>query len=259
MSGMFSESNVLFAMDPDTGKERWRYVAKSSIRHNAVAVGSRRVFLIDRPRAKEALRRRGQPPQPTGTLIALDAETGKVLWKSDSDIYGTMLAVSEASDVLLMCYQFTRFRLNSEVGGRMTAMKASTGKRIWEIKAGYSSRPLICERRIYAQPGAWDLLTGKRRMSPTSTTQPWTFQRSYGCGIISGSVNLLLFRSATLGYRDLLEDNPTASFGGIRPGCWINVIAAGGLVLMPDASAWCGCSYLNWATVALRPVNTKGN
>jgi len=257
MAGMFTESRVLFALDPVTGKERWRYVARSSIRHNAIAVGARRVYLIDRRKAAEALRRRRQPPQPTGTLIALDADTGKVVWKDDRDIYGTMLIVSEPHDVLLMCYQSTRFRLNSEIGGRMTAMRASTGKRIWEIKAAYASRPLICGRTIYAQPGAWDLLTGKRRMSAADPTQPWTFQRSYGCGIISASRNLLLFRSATLGYRDLLADRQTVDFGGIRPGCWINAIPAGGLVLMPDAAAWCGCSYLNSATIALQPMSPK--
>jgi len=264
MSGMFSESRVLFALDPATGKERWRYVAKASIRHNAIATGllparsgrKRCVFLIDRPKAAEALRGRRQTTQPTGALIALDADTGKVVWQNDRDIYGTMLAVGETHDVLLMCYQSTRFRLNSEVGGRMTAMRASTGKRIWDIKAGYASRPLISERTIYAQPGAWDLLTSKRRMSATDPAQPWTFQRSYGCGIISGAANLLLFRSATLGYRDLLADSPTANFGGIRPGCWINTIPAGGLVLMSDARAWCGCSYLNSATIALRPMSS---
>jgi len=68
---------------------------------------------------------------------------------------------------------------------------------------------------------------------------------------------MLLFRSATLGYRDLLGDRPTANVGGIRPGCWINVIPTGGLVLMPDATTGCKCSYLNAATIALQPAGKK--
>ncbi|MBL7134253.1 MAG: chitobiase/beta-hexosaminidase C-terminal domain-containing protein, partial [Phycisphaerae bacterium] len=64
---------------------------------------------------------------------------------------------------------------------------------------------------------------------------------------------MLLFRSATLGYRDVLADRPTTDYGGIRPGCWINTIPAGGLVLMPDATTGCKCSYLNKATIALQP------
>ncbi len=63
----------------------------------------------------------------------------------------------------------------------------------------------------------------------------------------------MLFRSATLGYYDLEQQKGTISYGGIRPGCWINAIPAGGVVLVPDASALCKCSYLNQAWIALAP------
>ncbi len=79
--------------------------------------------------------------------------------------------------------------------------------------------------------------------------------RSYACGIVSGSKNMMLFRSATLGYIDLSEpDTGVRNFGGIRPGCWINALPVGGLVIMPDATDRCNCSYLNKATIALRPL-----
>jgi hypothetical protein len=41
------------------------------------------------------------------------------------------------------------------------------------------------------------------------------------------------------------------NFGGVRPGCWINSLPVGGLVLVPDASAGCQCSYQNRSWVAL--------
>jgi len=28
-----------------------------------------------------------------------------------------------------------------------------------------------------------------------------------------------------------------------RPGCWINIIPAGGLVLVPEASSGCSCNF----------------
>ena len=43
--------------------------------------------------------------------------------------------------------------------------------------------------------GAWDLLSGEAR--------PFEFDRSYGCGILAAGKNLLVFRSATLGYCEL--------------------------------------------------------
>jgi hypothetical protein len=65
---------------------------------------------------------------------------------------------------------------------------------------------------------------------------------------------MMLFRSATLGYYDIEKGGKTENFGGVRPGCWVNALPVGGLVLVPDASAGCQCSYLNRAWLALQPL-----
>ena len=96
---------------------------------------------------------------------------------------------------------------------------------------------MINDRTIYTQGGAWDLITGEDR--------PFNFERSYGCGVLASSRDMVVFRSATLGYFDLKQNKKTEDFGGIRPGCWINVIPAGGLVFAPDASAGCSCRNLS--------------
>ena len=64
----------------------------------------------------------------------------------------------------------------------------------------------------------------------------------------------MLFRSATLGYLDLTRDVGTENFGGIRSSCWFNAIPAGGMVLVPDGSSKCACSYQMQAWLALQPV-----
>lgn len=130
----------------------------------------------------------------------------------------------------------------------MTAFRASDGTRVWEAKTDRrekSSRPIINDDVIYNEPGAWNLLTGEKL--------DFNLERSYGCGILSGSPNLLLYRSATLGYFDLPNGTETQNYGGIRPACWINAIPAGGLVLLPDATDRCTCSYLIKASIALQP------
>ena len=244
MSKLLTESESFFAMDSETGDLIWRYDAQHSIRHNSIAIGDGLVFLIDRP---VALHDREKKPKtkehPVGRLVCLDAATGVVKWRNDDDVFGTVLAFSTRHEALLMSYQPTRFRLDSEIGGRIRVYRASTGKPMWEAEADYASRPMINNRTIYAQGGAWDLLSGK--------PQPFQFSRSYGCGILAGSQDLLLFRSATLGYFDLKSNDKIANFGGMRPGCWVNALPAGGIVLVPDASAGCRCSYLNKAWVAL--------
>ncbi len=129
-------------------------------------------FLIDRPLALfDREKKPTSKEHPTGKIVALDAQTGKQLWQNDQDIYGTLLAVSAEHHVVLMSYQPTRFRLDSELGGRMAGFRADTGERIWEIKANYESRPTLNDRTIFTQGGAWDLLTG----APV----PFQFERSY--------------------------------------------------------------------------------
>jgi len=286
MDRLFTESSLLFALDATTGKEKWKYTPKHSIRHNAIAIGGGRLYLIDRPLDKEDLfevkmaqekgKRRGGQPATTPTdketepapaeLVALDAATGEVLWETDDNIYGTLLALSTRHDVLLMSCQYTRFRLPSEKNRHMTAFRASTSRRLWDGYAerpkgyGSASRPIINGRTIIVEPHAWDLITGEPKLvrnPKTNELEPWRFSRSYGCGIIAGSTNMMVFRSATLGYVDLQHPPETENYGGIRPGCWINTIPAGGLVLAPDATDRCSCSYLIKATIALQPAHSK--
>ncbi|MBW7992518.1 MAG: PQQ-binding-like beta-propeller repeat protein [Planctomycetes bacterium] len=256
MNTQFTQSVLLFAMDTKTGKLKWSYTPQKSIRNNSIAVGNGNVYFIDAPLALrdrpdyKSKQQRTQNSESVSkierTLVALNMNDGEVVWTSSEDIYGTMLALSQKYDILLMAYQDTRFKLVSEVGGRMSAFRGSNGNRLWDIQARYGSRPIINDATIYAQPGAWDLYTGLKK--------DFNFSRSYGCGIIAGATNLLAFRSATLGYRDLLSGKGTENYGGIRPGCWINTIPAGGLLLVPEATNRCVCSYLIKATIALQPM-----
>jgi outer membrane protein assembly factor BamB len=271
-NGLFTQSTRLFAMDPQSGRVKWIYTPQHSIHHNAIAIGGGWVYLIDRPWAEidsaaysaekyqlEAQRRadaHGTKPSdelrqllrnPAGRLVALDAAAGKPFWQSDKAGFGTELVLSEKHGLLLVCYQ--PGMLKSELGNRMAAIRVTDGSCAWDVAAHYVSRPVINDRTIYAEPGAWDLLSGK----------PLDFKltRSHGCGIPAGSQKLLVFRSATLGYIDLTQGDQTENYGGIRPGCWLNAIPAGGLVLMADSASWCTCSYLNQATIALEPARAN--
>jgi outer membrane protein assembly factor BamB len=249
MSGQLTESVMLFAMDALTGKVKWTLPAKHSFRHNAIAIGGGRVFVIDRPIAeidKITADEKKPVDHPKGVLLALDAASGRVAWKEEKDVFGTVLVAGVRHDTLLMAYQATRFKLPSEKGGEMAAVRMSDGKPLWSKKAAYGSRPTLVDRTIYAQGGAWDLLTGEQ--------QKFDLQRSYGCGQLASSAHLAVYRSATMGYKDFVSSKEgTSNYGGIRLGCWINAIPAGGLVLAPDATTGCSCSYLNQAWIALTP------
>jgi outer membrane protein assembly factor BamB len=258
MGDLLTQSRSLFALDIETGKPLWTYEARSSLRHNAIAIDDTRVYLVDRPKeavdtlnpATEGSGRLGQTPIPT--LLCLDASSGTILWEQTGDVYGTTLALSSKYQVLLMCYQYSQrtFQLPSEKGNRLTGFRTTDGTRLWDTRQSYISRPIINDSTIYAQPHAFDLLTGVRHTDfKIEGRQPG------GCGPITGSTNLLLYRSGTLGYVDLLSKSKTQNYGPVKPGCWINAIVAGGLVLMPDATDRCTCSYLIKTSIALVPAD----
>jgi outer membrane protein assembly factor BamB len=256
-----TESVLFFAMDATTGAVKWSHKPKGSLRHNAIAISGDQVYLVDRPiieadhvanprRNGKHIAKLAPDKIPSGALLALNAATGKEIWRNDDNVFGTQLSVSETHSILLMNYQAVRhkfFALPSEIGGRLAGYDIATGKQLWDQEAKYQTRPVINDDTIYAQGGAWNLKTGE--------PIPWEFNRSYGCGQISASRHLMLFRSATLGYLDLTRGSGTENYGGIRPSCWINAIPAGGMALVPDGSSKCRCSYQMKAWFALQERN----
>jgi hypothetical protein len=43
-----------------------------------------------------------------------------------------------------------------------------------------------------------------------------------------------------------------------RPGCWLNILAAGGLVLIPESSSGCTCAYPIQTSIAFVPKAKAG-
>ncbi|KKL72779.1 hypothetical protein LCGC14_2081490, partial [marine sediment metagenome] len=88
----------------------------------------------------------------------------------------------------------------------------------------------------------------------TGAQTKWQMSRpGHHCGNIAAAPNALFFRSGTTAYYDLISDHGTAHFGAQRPGCWINLIPANGLVMMPEASSGCVCPFSVHCTIVFAP------
>ncbi|HUS81144.1 MAG TPA: PQQ-binding-like beta-propeller repeat protein [Armatimonadota bacterium] len=241
------DSTFVFALNKADGSPRWVYEAKRVVGHNMIVVGDGRLYLVDRtsPSAVAAAQRRGETLQVEESLVALDLATGAVLWETSEGLAGrTHLCYAEG--VLL-----------ADSNQAMTAYNPDGTVR-WTRAARTSGRfPVIASGVIYAEPGAYDLSTGEpaRREHPlTGEEIDWSFRRAYGCGSISGAPNLLFFRSGAVGIYDLAGDTGVHNFGAVRAGCYINVIAANGLVLAPNADSACTCAYNFQTSLALEPA-----
>lgn len=283
-------SDTLFALDASTGASRWVYQGKQ-ILHNCIAIGDGQLFLIDNDQGAAA---RAKVPgksqrRQTGaaaeskekvarvpsraeasdvrTVVALDAQTGKVRWKESLDLSQCgdgRLAVMYNQGVLVVFgvyldgHYWQQFFAGEFASRRVMALSGRDGKVLWSHPVGFRVRPLIVGDTLHAEPWAFDLRTGepKTRIHPvTGQTDRWQFARpGHHCGCPCAAPNALFFRSHCLGYYDLAGDSGTYHFGAQRPGCWINFIPAAGLLLVPEASSGCMCPFPNMCTVVFQPV-----
>ncbi len=278
-------SDAVFAVDADTGQRRWVHRGKR-IPHISITIGDGTVYLLDSPvtaeqrtaalKDKAALIEQGiHEPGDEAKLgkriadirlvVALDGATGERRWSKPVDLTGCggdKLGVAYEDGLLVFLGHFSDhdgrlFSGNSLRWRRITTMDAKTGCVVWSRPLNYLRRPVVVGDTILIEPRACDLRTGeiKTRSHPiTGETVPFEFLRpGHSCGITSAAPNAFFYRSYCGAIYDLAQDGGLVLFGGIRPGCWLNLVAANGLLTMPEASSGCTCSFPLRCSVALKP------
>ena len=74
-----------------------------------------------------------------------------------------------------------------------------------------------------------------------------------GCGSFSGCPAALFVRAGAAGMVDLASDSGMGWLGQVRPSCWVNMIAAGGMLLAPEGASSCSCPYNYQTSLAMVP------
>jgi outer membrane protein assembly factor BamB len=280
------QSDALFAVDIDSGEQRWSLDGKK-VFHNTIAMGDDLVFVVssdvtDEQRQQALAERRvaiAQLPEGERKLaeaalanakvrlvMCLNKSNGQVVWQNPLDLteLGDTPAAMYNNGVLVLFgvyldgHYWQQFFAGEFAGRRVTALAGGDGKMLWSQQIGYRVRPLIIGDTLHAEPWAFDLKTGQtqQRVHPvTGQQERWQFARpGHHCGAPSASPHTMFFRSWNLGYYDLDGDYGTVHFGGQRPGCWINFLPVGGLAVMAEASTGCMCDFPNQGTVVFQPV-----
>jgi len=262
-----SGSKILVVMDRHTGEVLWKRSAEYSFRHNAIVAAAGKIFCIDgMSDAKLAyFKRRGLSIEPERSVYALEAQTGRPLWKANQNVFGTWLGYSEEHDVLLEASSRSGDRALDEADKGMAAYRGTDGKVLWGNDDSYKGPPILYHNWVITQTGggsgsaaaeakAFDLLTGRsvmRNHPMTGEALPWEWVRFKGCNTAIASENLLTFRSASGAFADMTAGGGTASIGGFKSGCTSNLIIANGVLNAPDYTRTCVCSYQNQASLAL--------
>lgn len=260
-------SDTVFACERASGKALWTYTPQKGVIANpSITVGAGRVYVVQstNPATKQPANGRVTLPALLGQgaeLVALDVRTGTPAWRRPLKLaFQHALYASFADGKLVL----TGSRVaGPRIAYDLHAYAADTGEPAW--KATYSpdgkrdvtgghgeltQHPVIANGTIYLWTGAYDLSTGKKLK--------WLWRRpAGGCGTFSSSATALFFRASNPQMTEFATGKHRRLVHETRPGCWINVIPAGGLVLIPEGSSGCSCNYAVQASMALAPVKTE--
>ena len=260
-------SGLLFVLDKATGEARWTYESDSAIDPNAIAIEGDSLFFIDglapvdiftRPRrgskakSKPVFRTPGAPHKRV--LRALDLRSGEERWRSE-EIGARQNSLYVANGVLLAADPTWHGLRATKEGAVLSAFSSRDGDRLW-TRDRRTSHPVIIGDTVYL-PEACDLRTGEpvtHRDPQTGALVPFSPPVSGGCGRPAGCPALLMKRAGSLGFADLRQHSGMYHYPNMRASCWINMVAACGLVLVPEGSSSCPCSYNYKTSIAFMPA-----
>ena len=236
------DSTLLVALDRGTGRQLWRREAEHRFSSQAIALGDGMAFCTDSPTQTLAARaeRRGEEPQTTpSTLLALDARTGQVRWTATTtnphrtyDI-GSWLGIRANDDWVAYAAE-PRLAIAGK-HGVARAYGARSGTLAWETRVG--GQPLVVMGDTFmAQSGEiFDVRTGK----PVGKAPA---ARRGGCNYFVAGRHLAFLRDYSAAYVEL-DAKRKHHLRSVRSGCSNSLIAADGVLSVPNFAVGCVCNY----------------
>jgi outer membrane protein assembly factor BamB len=240
-------SDYLFSLNRKTGDVLWTY--RGLVFNNTITLGDGYIYFVESRNPKAMLDFDGRlrvdhfNDGPT-YIVKLDQKTGEKMWEKEFKFpYSQIMFLAFTKHTLIVTGSFN---VDANVHYRIYAFNGSDGSEKWqqEYKGGKIGgshgeqwqHPVIIGERIFLFPYIFNLKNGERA--------DVTFDKG-GCGAFSGSANNLFARNSNPTFYDLYkEDREGTHLTQVnRPGCWINIIPAGDIISVPEASSGCTCDY----------------
>lgn len=265
-NGVLICSQSLFAYNPDNKEKVWHYSTEGVIANPCIALGDGRIFFLENPSVATRRFKDGRVPlkaffqEGKIFLVALDVESG-------NKVYARPLNLSSYEHVAYMSYAEDRILLTGskykDTDGlkrlyyEMRGLEASTGEQKWSmdhfgarqvvggIHGEQTDRPAIVNGKVHLDVRTYDLQTGREIAA-------WQKRSVGGCGVMSTSADWAFRRMGTPTMINLKNGDAIPLTQSTRPGCWINIIPAGGLVIIPEASSGCSCNHAIQTSLVLR-------
>ncbi len=240
--------DYLFSMNRHSGKKIWTY-KNGVVFNNTITLGGDYIYFVESRNSLAISDLDGRMRidhfcKKDNYVVKLHRITGEKIWEKPYHFpFEQIMYLSFADNILLVTGSYN---VKSNVHYGLFAFDGSTGKELWQnsYKGGDTGgshgeqwqHPVIIKNRIYSFPYDFDLHTGE---------QGGIILTKGGCGGFSGSANNLFARKSNPAMFDLTpgEQEGTGLTKVNRPGCWINIIPASGLISIPESSSGCTCDY----------------
>ncbi len=261
-------SKYLFCLDRHDGGLCWRY-QDGILMNDAVTIAEGRIYFVESRNKKARANKNGrlgikQFLEEETYLIALDIEAGHKLWERPVTLPFQHIMYLNGDDGVLLASG--SYNDGNKVYYGLFAFDMATGADLWqtpframdvrcmdfaEVGGSHGEQwqhPVINQGAIFARPYAFDLRSGTRK-------DYILYRGGHGCGGLTGSAHYLYGR----GSNPRMYPIDTAETEGIpltvvsRPGCWLNIIPAGGIIMIPESSSGCTCAYPMQTSIAFIP------
>ncbi|MEE2989902.1 MAG: PQQ-binding-like beta-propeller repeat protein [Planctomycetota bacterium] len=262
-------SDSLFSTDRHSGRHHWQYIPTGgAIINPTITTADGTLYFVEstNPATLSDPDGRSTPKQLLSGgahLVAIDLESGSLSWRREIDVsriehhlylsyaQGTLLAVGSRNATKdgksTVWYDVHAYDASS--GERRWTATQDQGQNVGGSHGEQDHHPTIVGDTIYVEPQAYSIKTGERRPG-------WQLQRGgHGCGSLSASAHTLFFRAGTATMSDLVTGQRSKVTTVSRPGCWINMIPANGMLLIPEASSGCTCDLAIQTSMAFVPSN----
>jgi len=239
-------SDKLFALDVETGKQKWVY-SSGLVLNSTICIAENRVFFIrvTNPEILEQESRRlfQQPMWDGLDLVALDLNTGR-------EVYAEAIKPMPGITAFYMVYSQGKLLISSSAKDKFSlyCMKAETAKPVWDVSFGWQanhhgkhlSRPAVSGNLVYLRPKVLDLETGKEIVG--------SFPKGHQCGTYALTTKAWFARAGTTTMWSV-DEQQVSAWDRIRTDCWLSTIPAGGMVLSPEGGGGCSCG--TWIETSL--------
>ncbi|MCP4379697.1 MAG: PQQ-binding-like beta-propeller repeat protein, partial [bacterium] len=241
-------SDGLFAIDLPAGKTAWTYTGGVII-NTTITIGDGNIYFVE-SRDKDVStsvsgRVLTEKLWSKQFLVALNADTGSKIWERP-------IKTASGVVVFFLLYTDQKLMLVSSSNNKydLYAYQSSDGKDIWKAShkwaagnhGGHMQHPSVSGGAIFVEPSGYELATGKQL--------PIRMGRREGCSTRAATTGALIYRGRAR--RISMWDTTTgktSSWPNLRPSCWLSVIPAGGMVLVPENGGGCSCG--NWLNTSM--------